>query len=158
MDRLRQAAAETAQQRGHSLDEEIAGLPDGDEESIEEYWGMVEANLKAHRVRLVFVADHTPKELRRLVEFLNEEMTNVEVLAVEVKQFQRESRKGQTALVPRMVGMTEAAREKRSAPRRGQMTHQKFFAECTPAGGEFFQRVLDLAVQRGHDISCLKGQ
>jgi hypothetical protein len=153
MERLRQAAAETAQKRGRSLDDEITGLVDIDEEDIEGYWDTVEINLKAHRVRLVFVADSTPKELRRLVEFLNEEMTNVEVLAVEVKQFQRESREDQTALVPRVVGMTEAAREKRSAPRRGRMTYQKFFAECTPAGGEFFQRVLELAGQRGHDIS-----
>ena len=152
MDRMRQAAAETAQRRNRSLDDEIAVLL-GDEEGIEDYWDTVEVNLKAHRVRLVFVADSTPKELRRLVEFLNEEMTNVEVLAVEVKQFQRESREGQTALVPRVVGMTEAAREKRSAPRRGRMTRQKFFAECTPVGREFFQRVLDLATDRGHDIS-----
>ena len=153
MDRMRQAAAETAQTRGRSLDDEITILLGGAEEGVEDYWDTVEANLKAHRVRLVFVADSTPKELRRLVEFLNEEMANVEVLAVEVKQFQRESRKGQTALVPRVVGMTEAARDKRSAPRRGRMTYQRFFAECTPVGSEFFHRVLDLAAERGHDIS-----
>jgi len=37
---------------------------------------------------LQFVADSTPKELRRLVEFLNEEMSRVEVLAGQGKQFQ----------------------------------------------------------------------
>jgi hypothetical protein len=152
MDRLRQAAAETAQRRGRSLDDEIASLVGGDEEDVEGYWDMVEANLKAHRVRLAFVADSTPKELRRLVEFLNEEMANVEVLAVEIKQFQRESREGQTALVPRVVGMTEAAREKRGSPRRGRMTPGKLFAECTPVGGEFFKRVMDLGRKRGHQI------
>lgn len=153
MDRLRQAAAESAERRGRSLDDEVARLLDGDEADVEGYWDTVEANLRAHRLRLVFVADSTPKELRRLVEFLNEEMTNVEVLAVEVKQFTRERGVGQTALVPRVLGMTEAAREKRSTPRRGRMTVQKFFSECTPAGSEFFRRVLDLADQRGHSIS-----
>ena len=29
------------------------------------------------------------------------------------------------------------------------MTRQKFFAECTPVGREFFQRVLDLATDSG---------
>jgi hypothetical protein len=33
-----------------------------------------EANLLAHRVRLVFVADVIPPELGRVVEFLNEQM------------------------------------------------------------------------------------
>jgi hypothetical protein len=152
MDRLRQAAAETAERRGQSLDDEVARLVEGDEESIEAYWGTVETNLRQHKVRLVFVADSTPKELRRLVEFLNEEMANVEVLAVEVKQFQRESGKGQTALGPRVVGLTETAREKSSRPRKSFVTREEFLAECTPVGRKFFQRVLDLASDRGHVI------
>ncbi len=152
LDRLRQAAAETAERRGRSLDDEVARLLDGDQENIEAYWETVEANLRQHRVRLVFVADSAPKELRRMVEFLNEEMANVEVLAVEVKQFRRESGKGQTALVPRVVGLTEAARGKSSSQPRQYMTPQEFFEECTPIGREFLQRVLDLARERGHRI------
>jgi hypothetical protein len=152
MDRIRQAAAETAQGRGRSLDEEIAEFLDGDEEDVEAYWDTVEANLRTHRVRLVFVADSTPKELRRLVEFLNEEMKNIEVLAVEVKQFQREGRRGQTALVPRVVGLTEAAREKSSRPRRRQLTPEGYLDKCTPAGRRFLQQVLNLAQEHGHSV------
>ena len=88
-DRLRQSAAETARARGTSLDEEVESLLDATDIDIEGYWDQVERNLHDHRVRLVFVADRTPKDLRRLVEFLNEEMANVEVLAVEIKQYQR---------------------------------------------------------------------
>jgi hypothetical protein len=154
LDRLRQAAAETAQKRGRSLDDEIAKLVDGDEADIEAYWGVVETNLRAHRVRLVFVADSTPRELRRLVEFLNEEMANVEVLAVEVKQFRRETGKGQTALVPRVVGLTEAAREKSSVRERTRaLTLQEFMELSTPIGRRFFQQVLDLAEGRGYNIN-----
>jgi len=131
MDRLRQAAAETAQAQGKSLDEEITALLDGseDEVDIEEYWELVESNLRKRRVRLVFVADSTPRELRRLVEFLNEEMTNVEVLAVEVKQFQRNDDPGQKALVPRVVGLTETARSTKgtSSTGRKQWTEGEFF-------------------------------
>ncbi len=85
MDKLRQAASEIAQKSGKSLDEEIRRLKENKEADIEEFWNTVEANLRNHRVRLVFVTDSAPKELRRLVEFLNEEMQRVEVLAVEVK-------------------------------------------------------------------------
>jgi hypothetical protein len=152
MDRLRQAAAETAQRQGQSLDEQIVGLLDDDEASIEEYWDAVETNLRAHRVRLVFVADSTPKELRRMAEFLNEEMTNVSVLAVEVKQYQRRAGEGQRALVPRVIGLTEAAREKSSRPARSNITQPEFLAGCTPLGRRFFQRVIELAQDRGHIV------
>jgi hypothetical protein len=152
LDRLRQAAAETAERRGRSLDDEVASMLAGDEEGIESYWETVEANLRQHRVRLVFVADSTPKELRRLVEFLNEEMANVEVLAVEVKQFRRETGKGQTALVPRVVGLTEAAREKSSHPQKRPLTQDEFFARCTPDAHPFFERMIKLAQERQHAI------
>jgi hypothetical protein len=155
MDKLRQAAAETAQSRGSSLDAEIASMlgQSDDETDVEGYWESVEANLRSRRVRLVFVSDSTPKELRRLVEFLNEEMANVEVLAVEIKQFQREVEHHQRALVPRVVGLTEAARSTKggSKPKR-PTTREDFLAKCSPETGRFFARVLDLAEQRGHTI------
>lgn len=36
---------------------------------------------------MVFVADTIPTELRRIVEFLNEQIDPAEILAVEVRQF-----------------------------------------------------------------------
>lgn len=154
-DRLRQAAAETARGRGRSLDEEIIRLLDDEEASIEKYWEKVEVNLREHRVRLVFVADSTPKELRRLVEFLNEEMSRVEVLAVEVKQFRESSGKGQTILAPRVVGLTESARSRKEASRtsRRPTNREEFLSKCgTPAVRGFFERVLELAEEKGHVI------
>jgi hypothetical protein len=156
MDRLRQAAAETAQSRGKSLDDEIVRLlgEDEDDTDVEEYWEYVETNLRNRRVRLVFVADSTPRELRRLVEFLNEEMANVEVLAVEIKQFQREDDEGQKALVPRVVGFTEAARDakERSSKRKPRITREAFMEKCTPETRQFYQRVLMLAEERGYIV------
>jgi hypothetical protein len=42
------------------------------------FWRQVDANLRAGRVRMVFVADRIPPELRRIVEFLNEQMRPAE--------------------------------------------------------------------------------
>jgi hypothetical protein len=61
-------------------------------------------------MRLVFVADHIPGELRRVVEFLNEQMERTHVLAIEVKQYLAPD-SDLITLVPRLIGQTEAAKE-----------------------------------------------
>ena len=78
----------------------------------EELWQKAKINLKAGRIRLVFVADEIPAELRRVVEFLNEQMDPAEVLAVEVKQYANQE--GLKALVPRVIGQTAEAQRKKS--------------------------------------------
>jgi hypothetical protein len=76
---------------------------------IGSYWARVQTNLAADRIRLVFVADEIAPELRSIVEFLNRQMTETEVLAIEVKQYVDAQGERQT-IVPRLVGRTEAAR------------------------------------------------
>lgn len=117
---LRQTAAEEATSRGKLLDQQILELlgENADSDSVEEYWNIVEDNLKEHNVRLIFVADSIPKELRRLVEFLNEEMAKIEVLAVELKSYQGIN--NEQALVPRVVGLTETIR---AAKQKGKTTY-----------------------------------
>ena len=70
------------------------------------FWEMVSTSLEANRLRLLFVADDIPNELERVVKFLNEQTRdNLEVLAVEIKQYLGES--GQ-ALVPRVIGQSKS--------------------------------------------------
>lgn len=78
----------------------------GPETDYEKTWILMKSNLEQGKVRLLFVADKIPKELKRIVEFLNEKMADVEVLAIEVKQFNSENLK---TLVPRVVGQTSQA-------------------------------------------------
>jgi hypothetical protein len=150
MDGLRQAAAETAQLNGKSLDEEILKLINSDDLAlVDQYWKNVEHNLRTGTVRLIFVADTIPVELRRLVEFLNEKMSDIEILAVEVKQFLGE---GQKAIVPRLLGMTETAREGKHAQVQGLTNRDEFLGKCNPEISQFFTRILDIADQHGHTI------
>jgi hypothetical protein len=149
--KVRQAAAETALRRGASLDDAIRKLLGRDEESnIEDYWQLVESNLRSGKVRLLFVADETPRELRRLVEFLNEKMADVEVLAVEIKQFVNNDQK---VLVPRVIGLTEKSREGKDGEKPSKTDRTAFLNACKPAIAKFFERVLDLAEKRGHRVS-----
>jgi hypothetical protein len=150
MDSLRQAAAETAQRSGKSLSEEILKLTNLDDLTVvDQFWKNVERNLRAGTVRLIFVADTIPVELRRLVEFLNEKMSDIEVLAVEVKQFLGE---GQKAIVPRLLGMTETAREGKHAQVQRLTNRDEFLGKCDPEISQFFTRILDIADQHGHTI------
>jgi hypothetical protein len=78
------------------------------------YWASVATNLDAERLRLLFVSDVIAPELRRIIEFLNGQMANTEVLAIEVKQYVDAEDRHQT-IVPRVIGNTESAkRAKRS--------------------------------------------
>jgi hypothetical protein len=146
MDRLRQDAAETARRNNRAVDEEIRHLIRSDDEGdVEEYWGKVEENLSEGRVRLIFVTDETPRDLRRLVEFLNDKMRDVEVLAVEVRQYL--GKNGQKVLVPRVIGLTEAAREVKGTSRVAKpfTNRDEFLAKCDPLSKEFFDWALSLA-------------
>lgn len=150
MDSLRQAAAETTQGSGKSLDEEILKLINSDDPAmIDQFWKSVEVNLKSGVVRLIFVADTIPVELRRLVEFLNEKMSDVEVLALEIKQFLGE---GQKAIVPRLLGMTETARETKRSTSQRKTNRDEFLGKCEPEIADFFSRILDKADQHGHTV------
>jgi hypothetical protein len=94
----------------------------------EEFWVRTKTNLQAGRVRMVFVADAIPGELRRIVEFLNEQMDPAEVLAIEVRQFVGGGRR---TLVPKLVGQTAEAERRKSTGRRqeGQWDEASFLEE-----------------------------
>ena len=91
---------------------EALGITDADG-----YWETVKTNLAAEHIRLVFVADDIPPELRSIVEFLNRQMTETEVFAIEVKQYVDSEGERQT-IVPRVLGRTEAARAAKSGGAR----------------------------------------
>lgn len=106
-----------------------------------EFWNTVKDNLQKRRVRMLFVADVIPVELRRIVEFLNEQMDQAEVMAIEIKQYLGEGKL--RSLVPRLIGQTEAARQKKTAdgtPLR-QWDEESFFSVLKERGDEVGARV-----------------
>ena len=105
-------------------EEEVADLLEDDREAAD-FWQDVKINLQAGRIRILFVADTIPPELRRIVEFLNGQMDPAQVLAIEVKQFRG---KDLRTLVPRLIGQTESARQKKgSKPARAKSISQDEF-------------------------------
>lgn len=107
-------------QRGVDPDSELVNFLVSDDP--ESYWQAVEANLRSGRIRMVFIADQVSKELRRAVEFLNEQMRPAEVLTVEVVQYA--SPNGTRTLVPTVLG---ASSERQVTNRRPTYT-----VNCSP--------------------------
>ena len=107
----------------------------GADANEERFWQKVKTNLQAGKVRLVFVADEISAEMRRVVEFLNEQMDPVEVLALEIKQYV--SQEGLKTLVPRVIGQTAEAQQKKSSAtrERRRWDETSFFAEIKARRG-----------------------
>ena len=106
-------------------EERLHGFLDPDADA-DVFWEQVGTNLKAGKVRLVFVADEIPPELRRIVEFLNAQMSPADVLAVEIKQYVGE---GLQTLVPRIIGQTAEAQARKGRPEGRQWDEPSFLEE-----------------------------
>lgn len=76
---------------------------------------------------MLFVADSIPSELRRVVEFLNEQMDPAEVLALELRQYEGES--GLKSLVPRLYGQTEEAQQRKAPTSEKRQSDEDSFYE-----------------------------
>lgn len=100
----------TCRQAGRSSDTALRELL-GSDDGVSEFWQRVKTNLQAKKLRLLFVADVIPVELRRIVEFLNEQMDPTEVLAIELRQF---TSKELRTIVPTVYGQTQATATKRA--------------------------------------------
>jgi len=116
----------------------------------DEFWSKVKANLQAGKIRMLFVADRIPKELKRIVEFLNVQMDPAEVLALEIRQYVRENLK---TFVPTIIGQTSEAQIRKSASQGGTVWNaETFLAELErrdPKGAEYGRRLLDWASTHG---------
>ena len=138
------------------MEEFLAG-----EVETENFWAQVKTNLQAGKIRLLFVADEIPAELRRIVEFLNQQMQFAEVLAIEIRQFVGQ---GMKTLVPRVIGQTaESERAKsRTATVRRDWDEESFLKDLQERAGDdaikFARRFLEWVKPKTQRISYGHGQ
>lgn len=108
-----------------SAEEVLTEFLDGSEDASD-FWERVKTNLQAGRIRMLFVADEIPPELRSIVEFLNQQMDPAIVLAVEIKQYVGNNLR---TLVPVVIGQTSEAQQRKGSTRRRtrQWDEESFF-------------------------------
>lgn len=152
-DRIRTLAAQECG-GAEALDRQIADLigmsrSDFNSGEIEAYWNSVDDNLREGNVRLLFVADELPRELCRVIEFLNEHMNRVDVLGVELRQYEGASVR---ALVPRVVGRLERMVKQPEATSSRLTTEPEFKAACPDWAWVHVEEVLRTATADGFSI------
>jgi hypothetical protein len=129
-----------------------AFLGDADPEA---WWEQVQTNLRARKVRLLFVADVIPASLQRIVEFLNETMDPPQVLAVEIKKYAGGT-PPRASLVPRVFGQTAAASAKRGTATRGDpWTEERWWAaleQRSPEAAQAARPIVEWAKERMSEI------
>ncbi len=152
IDELRQTFEARAEERGSTAEEELAHLLGPDTEiDVDAFWEKAATNLAASRLRLLFVSDNIPDELERIVTFLNAQMPNIEVLAVEIKRFKGQSTQ---TLVPRVLGRTLKAPKTSSGSPRRKLTRENFLDEYSePHHREVVVRLMGVAEAQGANIS-----
>jgi len=101
-----------------------------DQTELDNYWDRVSTNLRAGRIRLVFVADEIPPPLRRVIEFLNEQMDPAQVFGLSIKQYVGGDIK---TLVPSVIGKTTATKTQR---RKHKWDQESFLAKLEIDFGE----------------------
>lgn len=127
-ERIRSLFEETCRTKRVDPHQVVQNLTEGEEDK---FWQAVKTNIQARRIRMIFVADEIPPELKRIVEFLNEQMDPAEILAVEIKRF---SGPGQSMYVPTVIGQTSEA-ETKKRPQRRQWDEGSFFKALTDRRG-----------------------
>jgi hypothetical protein len=156
IDRLRERFVRACNAAGH---DPAALLAEAAGENVDPdwFWQRAEENLRAGKLRLVFVADELPRELRRVIEFLNGQML-AEVIGLEVKQYSAED---VTTLVPALVGKTAEAEARKGRPPSRQWNAGSFFAalaERQPAAEVAIARALyDWTLEHGWTASFGRG-
>lgn len=136
-------ALRMAFQTGHPKAVEEIQEKLGQDVDVDTLWQKFGQNLKDGRVRLLFVADHIPPELRRIVEFLNEQMDPAEVLALELRHYEGS---GMKTIVPLVYGQTQKLQQIKSPrPPARDWTEDEAFARIRERRG-------DAAFESAHKI------
>jgi hypothetical protein len=147
---LQRSFEETCAADGRSLEEAYGELLG--ERSTEEFWSLVEERLAAGQMRLLFVADRIPLELRAIVEFLNRQMRQTDVYAVELTQYRGDG--DLRVLVPRIHGEVATAAKSPSGRRTTQRTTRDDMdavirTRLAPEPRQIATALLDHAAARG---------
>lgn len=124
----------------------------GPEIDAEDFWLHLKDNIAASKLRLVFVADEFPSEFRRIVEFLNRQMLQTDVFAVEVRQFVSPDGSHRT-LVPRLVGRVEAKPPTSSGAGPGRRWDRLRFLEALGPENQHLVPTVDRLIRFGTEVT-----
>ena len=124
-DKLRQ---EFNKSHGEKAERILANFLAKDDEPIS-FWQRAGENLADRKLRLLFATDRISDTLDRIVTFLNIQMHNIDVLALDIPMFRG---KALETFVPRVIGHSQTTSGGR--PKQKKFTRQTFLEQFGDAG------------------------
>jgi len=109
---LRERAQAFYSGRERGLEEELERFLAGSDMEVDAFWSAVEDNLASKRIRLIIAADEIRPQARRIIELLNGEMSEIEVLGLEVRCYGESA--SELVVVPRVLGQTQVTADRRA--------------------------------------------
>ena len=118
---------------------------------LDAFWNDVELNLAQSRIRLIIVADELRPEVRRVIEFLNEQLRTIQIFGLEIRCFGEEPN---AVIVPFLIGQTQAAAAQKvstGGARNWTVDELRtaYFELPDDRLGHRLTRILDWALNRG---------
>jgi hypothetical protein len=150
--RAREMATEAWSKEGKVLDN-VLNEEFGDPHASESIWKRVEANLSHGRLRLIIATDELSPEVRRMIEYLNKQMRDIEVLGLELNCYGSDT--DALVCVPRLVGQTRTAGEPDDSSQVAWTVSalKKAYSQLPDLGlAQKMDRALNWAVQNGFFI------
>lgn len=142
-DQLIDAASAQAMADKCTLASRVEQLGASDFSTVESLMQAAIDKLGNHDVRIVLFMEAAPPELKTIVEFMNKEMSTVEVLLVEAKMYDVN---GVTVVTPCLWGYTDAVRARKNALAALEGGRIKWNADSFLA--DLDKRVVDTAQNR----------
>lgn len=150
LEHVQRSFASECERRGVNQVDELRRVF-GEELDVDAFWQTVKTNLQAGRIRMVFLADTIPDELRRIIEFLNQQMDPAEVIGIEIKRYGSGAVK---TVVPTLVGRTAIA-VNRKHPRTGGIANKELLDATMNAFNELVKGAYH-AVDNGKDYRQIR--
>lgn len=136
--------------------------------SIDDYFTEVLDNLKLGKVRMVFFMDQAPRELKSTVMFLNQALTEAEIIIVEARHFKHGEKR---FVVPSLFGYSEQVRvdkEKRieklaslGSNSSGKWTLERFntdIEKLDPTTSSAVKVLRDYVIEQKFDVNWGRGK
>ena len=121
----------------------------GKDDDASNFWQRAGGNLADRKLRLLFATDRISDTLARIVNFLNVQMHNIDVLALDIPMFRG---KDTETFVPRIIGHSQTESGRR--PKQKKFTRQTFLEQFEDTGvREATERLFIVAERKGVSFS-----
>lgn len=113
---LREKAKSYWGKKDEDINDKIKELLGKEDVDFDEFWNKAKKNLESNNIRLIVAMEKFRPTARKIIEFLNKEMENVEILGLEIRCYGESD--DYMIVFPLILGQTQATSEKRTTTKK----------------------------------------